>query len=64
MHGDMVKAVQETWEKIWKMDLKRTWTGDFEEYVDSDMTGNATERERKATQDGKLHDKEKKKKRR
>ena len=24
------------------MDLKRTWTGDFEEYVDSNMTGDAT----------------------
>ena len=42
IHGNMVKAVGEAWAQIWKMDLKRTWTGDFEEYVDSNMTGDAT----------------------
>lgn len=42
IHGDMVTAVGKAWEEIWKMNLKRTWTGDFEEYVDSNMTGDAT----------------------
>ena len=42
IHGDMVKAVGQAWSDIWEMDLKRTWTGDFEEYVDSNMTGEAT----------------------
>lgn len=42
VYGDMVKAVGDAWAEIWKMDLKRTWTGDFEEYVDSNMAGNAT----------------------
>lgn len=42
IHGDMVKAVGEAWAEIWKMPLDRTYTGDFEEYVDSDMSGNAT----------------------
>lgn len=35
--GDMVKAVQNAWVEIWKMDLPRSFTGDFEEYLDSDM---------------------------
>ena len=42
IHGDMVTAVQNAWREIWQMNLDRTYTGDFEEYVDSDMTGNAT----------------------
>jgi predicted transcriptional regulator YdeE len=42
IHGDMVNAVSEAWRKIWKLELDRTYTGDFEEYVDSDMNGNAT----------------------
>lgn len=36
IHGDMQKAVAEAWEKIWKMDLNRRFTGDFEEYLNSD----------------------------
>ncbi|SDY74843.1 GyrI-like domain-containing protein [Tindallia californiensis] len=36
VHGHMVKAVQDAWEKIWKMDLDRSFTGDFEEYLNSD----------------------------
>lgn len=31
--GDMVQAVSEAWNQIWQMDLKRTFTADFEEYV-------------------------------
>lgn len=30
--GDVQKSVGEAWSKIWKMDLKRTYTCDFEEY--------------------------------
>lgn len=37
VHGDMQKAVAEAWEKIWSMDLDRSYTGDFEEYLNSDM---------------------------
>ena len=36
IHGDMQKAVAEAWERIWKMDLNRRFTGDFEEYLNSD----------------------------
>lgn len=36
IHGDMVKAVADTWQEIWSTDLKRTYTGDFEEYVSHD----------------------------
>lgn len=36
VHGHMVKAVVEAWEEIWKMDLDRSFTGDFEEYLNSD----------------------------
>ena len=31
--GDMVEAVQKAWGEIWTMDMERTFTGDFEEYV-------------------------------
>lgn len=31
--GNQVTAVAEAWAEIWKTDLKRTWTGDFEEYT-------------------------------
>lgn len=31
-HGDIQKSVGELWAQIWKMDLDRTYTGDFEEY--------------------------------
>ena len=41
VYGDMVKAVAKAWAEIWEMNLNRTWTGDFEEYVDNNMTGNA-----------------------
>ncbi|HAQ41975.1 MAG TPA: AraC family transcriptional regulator [Clostridiales bacterium] len=33
VHGHMEKAVAESWEEIWKMDLDRSFTGDFEEYL-------------------------------
>ncbi len=35
-HGHMKKAVAEAWNEIWKMDLNRSFTGDFEEYLNSD----------------------------
>jgi len=35
VHGHMEKAVAEAWEEIWKMDLDRSFTGDFEEYLNS-----------------------------
>lgn len=31
--GDMVQAVGQAWGEIWGMDLKRTYAGDYEEYV-------------------------------
>ncbi|NLL75839.1 MAG: AraC family transcriptional regulator [Clostridiales bacterium] len=37
--GDMVEAVQKAWSEIWAMDLKRTFTGDFEEYVSMQENG-------------------------
>lgn len=36
VHGNMEKAVAKAWEEIWKMDLKRSFTGDFEEYLNDD----------------------------
>ena len=33
VHGDVQMAVGEAWDKIWKMDLKRKYICDFEEYV-------------------------------
>ena len=36
IHGNMVTAVADAWNEIWNMDLKRTFTGDFEEYLNSD----------------------------
>lgn len=35
VHGHMEKAVSEAWNEIWKMDLDRSFTGDFEEYLNS-----------------------------
>lgn len=35
--GDMQKAVAEAWQEIWKMDLKRSYGYDFEEYQNDDM---------------------------
>ena len=36
VHGHMEKAVAEAWGEIWKMDLDRSFTGDFVEYLNSD----------------------------
>ncbi len=36
VHGHMEKSVAEAWGEIWKMDLNRSFTGDFEEYLNSD----------------------------
>ena len=33
----MERAVAEAWGEIWKMDLNRSFTGDFEEYLNSDF---------------------------
>jgi predicted transcriptional regulator YdeE len=35
VHGHMEKAVSKAWEEIWNMDLDRSFTGDFEEYLNS-----------------------------
>lgn len=37
VHGNMEKAVAQTWGEIWQMDLDRSFTGDFEEYLNSDF---------------------------
>lgn len=36
VHGHMEKAVAEAWGEIWKISLNRSFTGDFEEYLNSD----------------------------
>ncbi|MBN7771786.1 GyrI-like domain-containing protein [Clostridium aminobutyricum] len=36
VHGNMATAVAEAWEKIWQMDLDRSFSADFEEYLNSD----------------------------
>lgn len=36
VHGHMEKAVAEAWGEIWQLDLDRSFTGDFEEYLNSD----------------------------
>lgn len=36
IHGHMEKAVAKAWGEIWQMDLDRSFTGDFEEYLNSD----------------------------
>lgn len=36
IHGHMVNAVVKAWGEIWKMDLDRSFTGDFEEYLNND----------------------------
>ncbi|WKY44575.1 GyrI-like domain-containing protein [Eubacteriaceae bacterium ES2] len=36
VHGNMVSAVANAWEEIWQLDLNRRFTGDFEEYLNSD----------------------------
>lgn len=37
LHGPMQKVVSEAWSEIWKLDLDRSYTGDFEEYLNSDL---------------------------
>ncbi|URZ14386.1 GyrI-like domain-containing protein [Clostridium felsineum] len=37
IEGHMEKAVAEAWNKIWEMDLERTYKADFEEYLNSDF---------------------------
>ena len=37
VRGHMQKAVAEFWEKLWQMDLPRTFTCDFEEYQNGNM---------------------------
>ncbi len=37
IHGHMERAVAEAWGEIWQMDLSRSFTGDFEEYLNSDF---------------------------
>lgn len=36
IHGNMETAVRKAWEEIWNMNLDRTFTGDFEEYLNDD----------------------------
>lgn len=36
VHGHMEKAVAKAWGEIWNMNLDRSFTGDFEEYLNSD----------------------------
>jgi len=36
IHGNMVTAVANAWNKIWNMDLDRSYTVDFEEYLNDD----------------------------
>ena len=35
--GDMIKAVANAWQEIWKLDLPRKFDCDFEEYQDDSM---------------------------
>lgn len=37
VRGDMHEAVAKGWEEIWKMDLPRAFSCDFEEYQNDDM---------------------------
>lgn len=37
VQGHMEKAVGQAWGEIWKMPLERSFTGDFEEYLNSDF---------------------------
>lgn len=36
IEGHMQKAVAEAWNKIWQMDLERSYKADFEEYLNAD----------------------------
>ena len=33
VHGHVQKAVMQFWQQLWKMDLKRSYKADFEEYM-------------------------------
>lgn len=37
VHGHMEKAVASAWAEIWPLNLDRSFTGDFEEYLNSDF---------------------------
>lgn len=37
VHGHMERAVAQAWGEIWQMDLPRSFTGDFEEYLSCDV---------------------------
>lgn len=37
MHGPLPQIVGKAWNEIWKMDLDRSYTGDFEEYINGDI---------------------------
>jgi len=37
LHGNMQTVVGEAWAEIWQIPLDRAFTGDFEEYLNSDM---------------------------
>lgn len=37
VHGNMQTAVAKAWAEIWQMPLDRTFTGDFEEYLNADF---------------------------
>lgn len=37
VHGHVQHAVAKAWEEIWNMNLDRSFTGDFEEYLNSDI---------------------------
>lgn len=37
VHGNMEKVVAGAWGEIWQMDLDRSFTGDFEEYLNCDV---------------------------
>ena len=37
VHGHMEHAVAQAWGEIWQMELPRSFTGDFEEYLSSDF---------------------------
>lgn len=37
VHGHMEKAVADAWQKIWQIPLDRSFTADFEEYLNCDF---------------------------
>lgn len=37
VHGHMEKAVANAWKEIWQINLDRSYTGDFEEYLNDDF---------------------------